>query len=264
MDGALDLTELASPWRLTSPTFTEIEHPGRGSRTWWVACPEGRFVAKLSFDRRCFVEPGLRVAAAVAASGVFTGAPVLTTDGEVCVDVDRIGAPPWTLALLTAVPGHPLTATMPGSEQVAGDLLGRVHAFLGTSSRRDWVPADLLEWLAALAGATGNIEAATVVRTVADRRGTVRSSVLYGDPSPEVLVTTDGAVGLIDWGTPSWGPQLHDVAVWLRWLGEQPGSGSRREARFLGSYAAHTPLSETDISFLPLYGAYAEAFGWAS
>jgi aminoglycoside phosphotransferase (APT) family kinase protein len=88
--------------------------------------------------------------------------------------------------------------------------------------------------------------------------------VLYGDPSPEILIADDGAVGLIDWGTPSWGPQLHDVTVWLRWLGERPGSGSRREAEFLRSYAAHAPLSETDTSLLPLYGEYANAFGWAT
>lgn len=201
------------------------------------------------------------MAAEVAGAGIPTGPPVLTTDGEVCVDVDLMEARPWTLALLAAVPGDPLTPAMPGAEDIAGDVLGRVHGVLATRSGRDWVPADLLEWLTELARATGNAEAATAIQMLSDRRDPVRSSVLYGDPSPEILVG-DGVAGLIDWGTPSWGPQLHDVAVWLRWLGERPGSGSRREAGFLRAYGAHVPLSEIDTNLLPLYGRYAEAFGW--
>lgn len=97
---------------------------------------------------------------------------------------------------------------------------------------------------------------------IAERRDDIRFSVVYGDPSPEILVDGDAATGLIDWGTPSWGPQLHDVAAWLRWLGEEPGSGSRREDRFLGGYREHVPLSRTELALLALYGSYGDAFGF--
>lgn len=258
----MDLAELVSPWRLTSPAFIEIDHRRRASRAWWVESLEGRFVTKLSFDRPSFVEPGLRVAAAIAGAGVATGPPVRTKGGDVCVEVARSSGGPWTLALLAAVPGEPLVPSWSDAAQVAGDLLGRVHAFLRVFSRRQWVPAELLEWSAAFALATGNERAAAVVRAIADRSDDMTFSVVYGDPSPEILMAADGAVGLIDWGTPSWGPQLHDVAAWLRWLGERPGSGSEREARFLGSYREHAPLSRTDLDLLSLFGRYGSAFGF--
>ena len=260
VDG-VNVEELLLPWQLTTPDFAEIEHRRRASRTWCVESLEGRFVAKLTFDGRPFVEPGLRVAAAVALSGVPTGAPVLTHDGDVCVEV-KGRSRPWTVALLRAVGGKPLVPTEVGAEEVAGDLLGRVHAHLGECSRRAWVPAELLEWSAEFAATTANTAAATVVDEINAVRDLVSFSVVYGDPSPEILVDVDGTVGLIDWGTPSWGPQLHDVAAWLRWLGEEPGSGSPRETRFLQSYGTHARLTSVDLSLLPVFGRYGAAFGF--
>jgi Ser/Thr protein kinase RdoA (MazF antagonist) len=257
----VNVEELLLPWQLTAPDFAEIEHRRRASRTWWVESLEGRFVAKLTFDGRRFVEPGLRVAAAVALAGVPTGPPVITHDGDVCVEVNGPSRP-WTVALLRAVGGKPLVPTEIGAEQVAGDLLGRVHAHLGECSRREWVPADLLEWSAEFAATTANTAASTVVDEISAVRDLVRFSVVYGDPSPEILVDVDGTVGLIDWGTPSWGPQLHDVAAWLRWLGEEPGSGSPRETRFLQSYSTHARLTSVDLSLLPVFGRYGAAFGF--
>ena len=255
-----DLADLLSPWRLISPHFTEIVHRRRASRAWWVESEQGRFVAKLTFDRRAFVEPGLRVAAEVAKFGIATGPPVPTERGEVCVEVDRAAGAPWTLALLTPVFGEPLSPSGPRAEEIAGDLLGRVHSFLGESSRRDWVPADLLEWLAGFAEETRNEIAAAMVQVIRDRSEFVKFSVVYGDPSPEILVSADGNVGLIDWGTPSWGPQLHDVAAWLLWLGERPGSRSEREVRFLASYNQHVDVSQPDLDQVAAYGRCAAAF----
>lgn len=137
IDDGHDLAELLLPWNLTSPSFIEIVHRRRASRTWWVDADKGRFVAKLTFDRRCFVEPGLKVAAEVAKGGIATGPPVPTERGELWVEVDRGTSRPWTLALLTPVLGEPLSPSAPGAEAIAGDLLGRVHSFLGESSRRD-------------------------------------------------------------------------------------------------------------------------------
>lgn len=148
----------------------------------------------------------------------------------------------------------------PGAEEIAGDILGRVHSFLGQCSRRDWVPADLLEWLALFAAETRNETAAAMVQVLVDRSESVRFSVVYGDPSPEVLVSADGHLGLIDWGTPSWGPQLHDIAAWLRWLGERPGSRAKRELRFLASYNEHVDVTQADLDQLATYGRCAAAF----
>ncbi len=260
IDDEENLTDLLSPWGLISPGVTEIVHRRRASRTWWVDSDKGRFVAKLTFDRRCFVEPGLQVAAEVAKSGIATGPPVPTERGELCLEVDRGTDRPWTLALLTPVLGEPLSQSALGAEVVAGDLLGRVHSFLGESSRRDWVPADLLEWLADLAKESNNDTAAALVQLIRSRSEVVKFSVVYGDPSPEILVAADGNIGLIDWGTPSWGPQLHDVAAWLRWLGERPGSRSEREVRFLESYNRHVDVTRADLDQLASYGRCADAF----
>ena len=79
---------------------------------------------------------------------------------------------------------------------------------------------------------------------------------MYGDPSPEILLAEDGGAALIDWGTPSWGPQLHDVAAWLRWLGERPREGSVRGGRFLTSYGR-----PVDPGTLELFGRCTDAFG---
>ena len=260
IDGEYDLAELLSPWRLISPRITEIVHRRRASRTWWVDSEEGRFVAKLTFDRRCFVEPGLMVAAEVAKAGIATGPPVPTERGELCVEVDRATGAPWTLALLTRVPGEPLSSSAPGAEEIAGDLLGRVHSCLGELSHRAWVPANLLEWMTNFAEETKNDAAAAMVQAIVDRSQFVKWSVVYGDPSPEILLTADGDVGLIDWGTPSWGPQLHDVAAWLRWLGERPAARSDREVRFLESYNQHIDVARTDRDQLAAYGRCVDAF----
>ena len=197
------------------------------------------------------------MAAAVAELGIPTGAPVPTEDGRVCVEVDRGPRRPWTIALLEAAPGEPLSPSTPGAEAVAGHVLGRVHGFLAERSRREWVPADLIEWLAGHAIETANPLAGEFVATIADHRQRLRFSVVYGDPSPEILVATDGSPSLIDWGTQSWGPQLYDVAIWLRWLGERPGAGSEREGRFLVTYGL-----PVDREMLEMFGRCADAFGF--
>lgn len=99
-----------------------------------------------------------------------------------------------------------------------------------------------------------------MVQVIRGRSEFVEFSVVYGDPSPEILVSADGNVGLIDWGTPSWGPQLHDVAAWFRWIGERPGSRSEREVRFLKSYNRHVDIARADLDQRASYGRCADAF----
>ncbi len=195
----------------------------------------------------------------MADAGIASGPPVSTEARQRCVESDRSPARAWTLALLTPVPGDPLSPLSQDAGRLGGDLLGRVHAYLAAASRRDWVPAALLEWAAAHTHETRNHRAATLVHAITDRSGELAFSVVYGDPSPELIVGPGGSVGLIDWGTPSWGPQLHDVAAWLRWLGERPGAGSVREREFLESYRRHVKLTGDDLVLLELFAAFVDA-----
>lgn len=76
------LLRLLSPWELRQPRIlAELGHPGDRSRTWRVGTGDGDFVAKLVFDHRAAVEPGLRIAALLDRAGTATGAPLPTRSG---------------------------------------------------------------------------------------------------------------------------------------------------------------------------------------
>lgn len=261
----LQITEIAGllrAWRLSEPlSISPAEVQGDTSSAWSVTAGDRRFIAKLIHDRRRYAEPGLRVASAVDEGGVATGAPLLTADGELCIEV-HIDEKSHTLALLQFVPGQPLDASAPQAPEVAGALLGRVHAALRDRSERSWVPADLLEWSELYAATTPGIDRGRVTKILATLRalqksGELTSAVVYGDPSPEILVGDNGEVALIDWGTPSWGPLLHDVACWARFI--DGGSASDRAQRFLSSYLGFVELSQGELRSLPLYGELIDA-----
>lgn len=68
--------------------------------------------------------------------------------------------------------------------------------------------------------------------------------IVYGDPSPEVLVGDQDRAALIDWGTPSYGPLLHDVAVWSEaFASDEAGRTALRSA-----YAAHGTLQADELA----------------
>ena len=80
-----------------------------------------------------------------------------------------------------------------------------------------------------------------------------REGIVYGDPHPEVLVRADtGELALVDWGTPSVGPLLHDVAAWLVAY-DHSDPADRRS--FLAAYDAHVPLTDAEIAALPTFEA---------
>ena len=79
--------------------------------------------------------------------------------------------------------------------------------------------------------------------------------VLYGDPAPEILV--DGStesVALIDWGTPSWGPLVHDVACWLHCL-SSGGAPSGGGDAFLDAYRGYMRLDPAEFGARHLRGS---------
>lgn len=255
----MDLIRLLAPWDIEVVDFAEVGHSPRASRAWWVSSRGHEYVAKLTFDRRPFVEPGLAVAEIASTRGLITGRPIRTTAGELCEPV-AVDEHDWTIALLERVSGTGLQPDDTDAEAIAGALLGRAHAALA-GVPRGTVPADLLEWSAAFAEETDNSAAARVVAEIAARSDDFSWSVVYGDPSPEILLSAKGPA-LIDWGTPSWGPRLHDIAAWLWWLGEAPGAATPRELRFLSAYTERTPLSDAEVNSLELFGKYGAAFGF--
>ncbi len=233
-------------WRL-APTPQQ----GASSRTWTVRIAgTPRYVAKLIFDGRPYTEPGLRVAAELARRGVRTGPPVPTTAGELCRELLPAGADRRsTLALLRFEPGDPLNSDAPDAATVAGNLLGRVHAALAPLPATA-VPGRLAEWCVDRATTFGSecLTAAELVRGLCTA-GTLRCSVVYGDPSPEVL-TAGHTAALIDWGTPSWGPVLHDVAVWTQRF-HATSTQPARQRQFLAAYRRHASLSPAERQHLP-------------
>lgn len=255
-----ELEDLLGHWRLTPPVDVRRHGRGPGSSTWLVTAGAKRFIAKLVHDQRRYVEPGLRVASLVDAREVPTGPPLATLSGDLCVEV-TIGAGSHTLALLRFVPGHPLDASSHEAPAIAGALLGRVHAILRRDSRREWVPADLLEWCESHAAASDGIDedraqsAIAAVRRLRRRRR-LTFAVVYGDPSPEILVDVTSAA-LIDWGTPSWGPLLHDVACWLVFFGAL--RSEERRSRFVESYRHNLPLTSEELDTLPVLHELAAA-----
>ena len=255
----MDVEQMLEPWGLDVVEVAEVGHTPRASLAWWVSAPTGSYVAKLTFDRRPFVEPGLAIAELVAMRGVVTGRPVRTARGDLC-STAAVDGNDWTMALLARVRGAALQPARADADVIAGSLLGRVHAALADVPRQA-VPANLLDWSAQFAADTSNASAARVVEEIAARGGDLSWSIVYGDPSPEILSSEEGPA-LIDWGTPSWGPRLHDVAAWLRWLGETPGAGSARERCFLTAYEAAVPLTDVDRSSVELFGRYGAAFGF--
>ena len=260
-----EVLHLLESWELGMITgCTVLAHPGVASDTWNVhTVSGGRYVAKLIFDRRQFVEPGLRVAAALDAAGVTTGCPVKTIDGQLALEVDD-GSRRATLAVLRHFPGAPLDLATHDAPAVAGDLLGRVHAALQRLTSRSWVPGDLLAWCGR---DSENERAQGALSRLADfeRQRLLTRGVVYGDPAPEILVDRESrTVALIDWGTPSWGPLMHDVACWLRYLETGGRGGQVDRTTFLDAYLNMMALDRAELDALDAFALLHRALGMKS
>ena len=171
-----------------------------GSTTWLVAWKGRRWVAKS-------VAPiaggqfggGLRVAAALDAAGIPSGAPEPTCDGRPVVVVD--GRP---LALLRFVEGVPLAGADPDEQRLIGHTLARAHRALrgvrvAGSERFHWVrpQADhlaLRPWIR---------PAVTDAVAALDESGpgSLSWGLLHADPAPGHFLfdASTGRCGLIDW-----------------------------------------------------------------
>jgi Ser/Thr protein kinase RdoA (MazF antagonist) len=258
-----ELRRLLREWDIGRPfNVALMPNQGHSSRAWLVETADAKLVAKLIDDGRPYVEPGLRVAAAVERGGVSTGAPVPTRTGEICTDV-HVGGQSRTLALLRFVAGEPLDVKRDDAAEIAGDLLGRVHTVLLRDSARSWVPNDLLDWCEAHAQTNPESDTGQAMKTLTglrklQRAGALKTAVVYGDPSPEIIVTEQlDDVALIDWGTPSWGPLVHDIACWLSFI--RPSTQPGESEPFTAAYERHVPLARGELDAIPLFHELARA-----
>lgn len=234
-------------WSPSLELGSEIAHSNRTSRTWHARIGDRRAVVKLTFDGQPFVEPGLRVAAHVqAATGVPTGAPIPTLSGQVTVPVTVHGSVE-TLAVLEHVAGRPVGCFDVALARGAGLLLARVHACLSADAPA--VPAGTLDWFEQHSSQRDAVAAAKEVNALV-RTGALTVGVLYGDPSPELLLGDAGDLRLIDWGTPSRGPFLYDVATWLGHI-ERHGDAAAA-AYFLRAYRSVSRLKDAEFDAFDL------------
>ena len=131
----------------------------------------------------------------------------------------------WRLALLTWVPGAPLTGAGEREQRLIGTTLARVHRGLHGQTvegaqRFHWVdPAaprlDLRPWIRPA------VSAAVAALADFERRadGWPRG-LLHADPAPEAFRRdASGNCGVIDWSSAVHGPLLYDVASAVMYLG---------------------------------------------
>jgi Ser/Thr protein kinase RdoA (MazF antagonist) len=117
-------------WDLPAPLRVRRVSGGFTSHVWRLETSEGTWVAKLAYQPPGDVENGLRAASVVARSGLNTGLPVLTRDGELTRLVEYPIRQFHALAVLRFVEGQPLDWGADGSLAIVGKTLGTIHRAL--------------------------------------------------------------------------------------------------------------------------------------
>jgi homoserine kinase type II len=217
-------------WTLTDVRVT-VHDGGMGSATWFIEQDAHRWVAKaVAPAAGSQFAGGLSIARRLDRTGIPAGAPVPATNGQLAVDVGE----GW-LALLTWVPGHPLTGQEASDQALIGTTLACVHRTLEDctadgAQRFHWVDPDadhlsLRPWLRpAISSAVDALDAADP--------GCMSWGLLHADPAPEAfrLDPATGRCGVIDWSYFLYGPLLYDLASAVMYLGGQNHAGELIDA----------------------------------
>jgi homoserine kinase type II len=258
---------LAESWDLPADVRIDRHDGGMGSRTWIVAGDGRRWVAKAVAPHlaKGFAK-GLQVARMVERAGVPAGEPAPTVSGEFTVDTPS----GWRLALLTWVPGAPLTGADEREQRLIGTTLARVHLGLSgqtvaRAQRFHWVdPAaprlDLRPWIRPAAS-----EAVAALADLERHADGWPRGLLHADPAPEAFRcdTENGRCGVIDWSSAHHGPLLYDVASAVMYLG-----GIGNAAPMIDAYCATGPLTGAQLAEgLPImlrfrWAVQADYFAW--
>ena len=238
---------LRQRWGLPEETQVARHDGGMGSRTWIVDCAGRRWVAKAVAPHLAdqFAK-GLQVASLLERAGIQSGAPSPTDSGSFTADT-RDGC---RIALLTWVPGIPLTGTGERQQRLMGATLARVHTAL---QGRSVTGAQRFHWVTPAASHLGlrswlrpAVAAAVDALTDSERRPPVRpSGLLHADPAPGAFRYDPARdrCGVIDWGSAVFGPLLYDVASCVMYLG-----GTGNAGPMLDAYCAAGPLTAAEIA----------------
>ena len=236
------LASLQESWGLTGARVS-VHNGGMGSQTWFVTHGDQRWVAK-AVDAHAGdqLAGGLAIACRLEQAGIPAGAAVPGAGGQLCVPV----AGDW-LALLTWVPGQPLTGEDSREQDLIGTTLARVHRALtgyevAGAQRFHWVDphADYLSlrpWLRpAIASALQGLDAA--------RPDTMTQGLLHADPAPEAfrLDPATGRCGIIDWSYAQHGPLLYDLASAVMYVG-----GPASATALTSAYLREGSLGATEV-----------------
>jgi Ser/Thr protein kinase RdoA (MazF antagonist) len=254
-------------WGLGDCTQVARHDGGMGSQTWIVSEGKRRWVAKSVAPHLAdSFAHGLQVARMLDDAGIRAGAPVPALSGSMTADTasgDRV-------ALLTWVPGSPLTGLDEAEQRLIGDTLARVHRVLQNRSvpgaqRFHWVdPAaahlDLRSWLRP--AVTAAVDGLTALK---NRERAWPRGLLHADPAPEAfrLDRASGQCGIIDWSSALHGPLLYDLASAVMYLG-----GPTRAAAMTDTYQAAALLTGREIAAgLPVmlrfrWAVQADYFAW--
>ena len=216
-----------------------------------------RWVAKCTYAFRDYFVSGLEVSKVVARELPYdTAVPVATSEGAdtvlVEMDQDRV----YPMALLTYVDGRPLGPDDTDVPEVVGQVCARVHKCLLDVQPSDVHIAPVAEavppvddtwdlgehgWLNDLYGELG--------RHASTMTPHVRHTVGVWD-GPDIRITDDRRVGLIDFGHTGCYPLPHTIAS--RSLGRAVGD-RRLYDRFIAAFEAHLPLTESERAALDVY-----------
>ena len=229
-------------WGLTGVRIS-VHNGGMGSETWFVDLDDQRWVAKaVAPDGGRQFAGGMAIARRLEQAGLPAGAPVPARGGQLAVDAGDA----W-LALLTWVPGRPLTGQDDAEQDVIGRTLARVHRALAgyqvaAAQRFHWVDPDadylsLRSWLRpAITAALGALDAA--------RPATMSWGLLHADPAPEAfrLDPATGRCGVIDWSYALYGPLLYDLASAVMYVG-----GPDHAQALIRAYLAEGVLGAAEV-----------------
>lgn len=257
------LTCLGRYWGLKNARVTTHDG-GMGSRTWFVDLDGHRWVAKAvaPVDGGQFTA-GLAIATRLELVGISAGAPVPAADGRLAVDIGS-----GRLALLTWVPGQPLTGQTTTEQELIGRTLAAVHKALAgvrvaEARRFHWVypqaaHLEIRPWLRpAVTSALRKLSAA-----VPDD---MTWGLLHADPAPEAfrLDPSTGRCGVIDWSYAIEGPLLYDLASAVMYVG-----GPDHSATLIDAYLDTGPIGADEAArgLAPMltfrWAVQADYFAW--
>jgi Ser/Thr protein kinase RdoA (MazF antagonist) len=235
-------TCLAERWRLKGVQIS-VQNGGMNSATWLVRKGAQRWVAKaVAPASQSLFHAGLAVASRLQDAGIAAGAPVPTVDGWT---VTTVGGYP--LALLTWVPGTPLTGSDQREQRLIGATLARAHevltevtvegvesfSWINLTARhlqiRPWIRDEVAAAMAALESVGPD---------------SLTHGLLHSDPAPDAFRWDPErrSCGLIDWSVAISGPLLYDVASAVMYLG-----GPDRARPLLNAYLEQGVLSDAEV-----------------